>query len=374
MAPATLEPAETPILEARDLVVVRDGRRVLEAERFQVNPRETVAVVGPNGAGKSTLLLALASLLRPNEGSVLFHGAPVLPRDALRLRRRLGLVLPSPVLLDTSVRKNVAAGLGFRGIRGAQAQRRVDEWLERLGILALRDRPARELSSGESQRVSLARALVLEPEVLLLDEPFASVDASARAQLIDDTERLLADTASGCVLVTHDLEEAGRLGHRMAVIVAGSLRQDEEVSRVLSAPADAQVAAFVGVQTRMPGRIVSVRDDLATVDVDGVAIEAVTAFPAGQRVLCCLRPEDITVRPLLASDPPLPEASARNRLVGRITRIVSKGPLAEVTVACGPVVVAHVTRVSEAQLGLAEDVAVEVSFKATAVHLIALQA
>lgn len=374
MAPPTLEPADAPVLEARDLVVVRDGRRVLEVERFLVNPRETVAVVGPNGAGKSTLLLALACLLRPSEGSVFCHGTPVLPRDALGLRRRIGLVLPSPVLLDTSVRKNVAAGLAFRGIRGAQAQRRVDEWLERLGILALRDRPARELSSGESQRVSLARALVLEPEVLLLDEPFASVDASSRAQLIDDTERLLADTASGCVLVTHDLEEAGRLGHRMAVVVAGRLRQDDEVSRVLSAPADAQVAAFVGVQTRMPGRIVSVRDDLATVDVDGVAIEAVTAFPAGQRVLCCLRPEDITVRPLLASDPPLPDASARNRLVGRITRIVSKGPLAEVTVACGPVVVAHVTRLSEAQLGLAEDVAVEVSFKATAVHLIALQA
>lgn len=374
MAPPTREPADTPVLEAHDLVVVRDGRRVLEVERFLVNPRETVAVVGPNGAGKSTLLLALACLLRASEGAVLFRGTPVLPRDALRLRRRLGLVLPSPVLLDTSVRKNVAAGLAFRGIRGAQAQRRVDEWLERLGILALRDRPARELSSGESQRVSLARALVLEPEVLLLDEPFASVDASARAQLIDDTERLLADTASGCVLVTHDLEEAGRLGHRMAVIVAGRLRQDDEVSRVLSAPADAQVAAFVGVQTRMPGRIVSVRDDLATVDVDGVAIQAVTVFPVGQRVLCCLRPEDITVRPLLASDPPLPDASARNRLVGRITRIVSKGPLAEVTVACGPVVVAHVTRASEAQLGLAEDVAVEVSFKATAVHLIALQA
>ncbi len=374
MASRTLEPATTPVLEARDLVVIRDGRRVLEVERFLVNPHETVAVVGPNGAGKSTLLLALACLLRPSEGSVCFRGTPVLPRDALHLRRRLGLVLPAPVLLDTSVRKNVAAGLAFRGIRGAQAQRRVDEWLDRLGILPLRDRPARELSSGESQRVSLARALVLEPEVLLLDEPFASVDASARAQLIDDTERLLADTASGCVLVTHDLEEAGRLGHRMAVIVAGRLRQDDEVSRVLSAPADAQVAAFVGVQTRIPGRIFSVQDDLATVDVGGAAIQAVTALGTGQRVLCCLRPEDITLRPLLASDPPLPEASARNRMTGRITRIVSRGPLAEVTVDCGPLVVAHLTRASEVQLGLTEDVAVEVSFKATAVHLISLQA
>jgi molybdopterin-binding protein len=240
-------------------------------------------------------------------------------------------------------------------------------------VLALRNRHARELSSGESQRVSLARAFVLEPELLLLDEPFASVDASARSQLIDDTERLLAETSSGCVLVTHDLEEAGRLGSRMAVIVGGRLLQDEEVSRVLSTPADAQVAAFVGVQTRLPGRIVSVSNGLAAVEVAGAEIEAVTDLQIGQRVLCCLRPEDITVRPIHPSDPIMPKGSARNRMVGRITRIVPRGPLAEVTVDCGPVLVAHVTRASEVQLGLGEGIVVEVSFKATAVHLIALQ-
>lgn len=366
-------PSVIPVLEARDLVVMRDRRRVLEVERFAVNSRETVAVVGPNGAGKSTLLLSLAYLLRPAAGSVFLHGRQIAPRDALGLRRRIGLVLPHPVLLDTTVRKNVASGLAFRGIRGRQAGRRVDEWLDRLGVLALRDRRASELSSGESQRVSLARAFVLEPELLLLDEPFASVDAAARSELIDDTERLLSETAIGCVLVTHDLEEAGRLGNRMAVIVKGRLLQDDEVSRVLSAPADAEVAAFVGIQTRLPGRIVSVSNGLAAVDIDGATIEAVTDLPAGHRVLCCVRPEDITVRPLHPSDPPAPEASARNRLVGRITRIVVRGPLAQVTVDCGSSLVAHVTRASEAQLGLREGVAVEAAFKATAVHLIALQ-
>lgn len=373
MVPPVSTSATTPVIEARDLVVVRDRRRVLEVERFAVRSGETVAVVGPNGAGKSTLLLALACLLRQAEGTIWLHGKSVPARDSLALRRRIGLVLPSPVLLDTSVRRNVASGLAFRGIRGGEADRRVDEWLDRLGVLALRNRRARDLSSGESQRVSLARALVLEPELLLLDEPFASVDASARTQLIDDTEHLLAGTACGCVLVTHDLEEAGRLGNRMAVIVGGRLRQDDEVPRVLSAPADAEVAAFVGVQTRLPGRIASVSDGLAAVDVAGGRIEAVTDLQLGQRVLCCLRPEDITVRPIRPSDPSMPGASARNRMVGRVTRIVPRGPLAEVIVDCGPSLVAHVTRASEVQLGLNENVSVEVSFKATAVHLIPLQ-
>lgn len=374
-----------PVMEVRGLVVERGRRRVLEIDRFAVNPHETVAVVGPNGAGKSTLLLGLARLLRLTEGSIFLHGRPVSARDALGLRRRIGLVLPSPVLLDTSVRKNVAAGLNFRGVRGRQADRRVDEWLDRLGILALRDRHARGLSSGESQRVSLARAFVLEPELLLMDEPFASVDVAARAQLITDTGRLLAETSCGCVLVTHDLEEAGQLGNRLAVIIEGRLRQDDEVARVLAAPADPEVAAFVGVETRLGGRIVSMSDGLAQVDLGGVAIDVVSDLPTGSRVLCCLRPEDITVRPLRASDPPTPVASARNHLIGRVVQITHKGPLAHVTVDCGPALVAHVTadsgpalvahvtRASEVQLGLHEGMSVAASFKATAVHLIALQ-
>ena len=177
---AEAHPLTQPVLEARDLLVVRGERHVLDIERFAVAAHETVAVVGPNGAGKSTLLLALTLLVRPQRGSLFLHGQVVTPRLALDLRRRIGLVLAAPMLLDTSVRQNVASGLRFRGIRGKQAGIRVDEWLDRLGILALRDRHARELSSGEAQRVSLARAFVLDPELLLLDEPFASVDALAR--------------------------------------------------------------------------------------------------------------------------------------------------------------------------------------------------
>jgi tungstate transport system ATP-binding protein len=350
--------------------VVRGGRQVLGIQQFAVDAHETVAVVGPNGAGKSTLLLALSLLIGQQEGRLLLHGEVVTPRLALHLRRQIGLVLAAPMLLDTTVRQNVAAGLRFRGIRGQQVSTRVDHWLDRLGILSLRDRHARELSSGEAQRVSLARAFVLEPEVLLLDEPFSSVDAAARSQLIDDTERLLRETSRACVVVTHDLDEASRLGTRMAVIIDGQLRQDDDPQTVLSAPYDEDVAAFVGVQTRLLGRIESVQDGLAAIEVDGCRIEALSTLAPGRQVMCCLRPEDVTLR---VSGQAGPATSARNRLTGSIVKIVVKGPFVQVTVACGPIIVADVTRASATEMGLREGQLVEATFKATAVHLIGLQ-
>jgi tungstate transport system ATP-binding protein len=365
-------PLTQPVLEARDLLVVRGERHVLEIERFAVAAHETVAVVGPNGAGKSTLLLALTLLVRPQRGSLLLHGRAVKPRGALGLRRRIGLVLATPMLLDTSVRQNVASGLRFRGIRGQQAGLLVDEWLDRLGILALRDRHARELSSGEAQRVSLARAFVLDPELLFLDEPFSSVDVAARAQLIDDTERLLRETSGACVFVTHDLDEAGRLGTRMAVIINGRIRQDDVPARVLSAPCDEDVAAFVGVQTRLPGRVESVHDGLAVVDVGGYQIEALSTLSPGRHVMCCLRPEDVTLRVSDQFSPAAPVTSARNRLTGTIVRVVGKGPFVQVTVDCGHVLVADVTKMSAMEMGLRAGESVEATFKATAVHLITL--
>ena len=153
--------AAPPLVEVRNLVVVRGARPVLTIDELAVGNRETLSVVGPNGAGKSTLILALARLVRPARGQLLFRGVPVEPRDELGYRRRIGLVLPDPLLLDTSVSANVAAGLRFRGISSAQARPRVAEWLGRLGVEHLARRPARQISSGEAQRVSLARALVL---------------------------------------------------------------------------------------------------------------------------------------------------------------------------------------------------------------------
>ena len=369
-SPGTIAPVN--LLQVRDLVIVRGSRQVLEIEQFAVAEHETVTVVGPNGAGKSTLLLAIATLLRPHRGQLTLRGQVVTRRRTLAYRRRIGLVLADPLLLDTSVYKNVAAGLRFRGIRGRAARHRIDDWLDRVGILALRNRPARQLSSGEAQRVSLARALVLDPQILLLDEPFASVDVAARAQLLDDTERLLRETSIGCVMVTHDLDEAARLGTRMAVLVNGRLHQQDIPERVFAEPADAEVAAFVGVENRLPGRTISTQDGLTVIDAHGHRLEAAAEVQPGRNVLCCLHPEAVTLRSIGRLSPDMPMTSARNSFQGRIVTLTSRGHLIRVTIDAGVTLIAAVTKQSVAELGLREGDQVEATFKATAVHLLPL--
>jgi tungstate transport system ATP-binding protein len=362
-----------PLVELRDAVVVRGARPVLTIGNLAIADGATLALVGPNGAGKSTLLLALASLIRVGRGALSFRGIPVGRATELAYRRHIGLVLPDPLLLDTTVFANVAAGLRFRGVPSASARPRVTEWLERLGVAHLRDRPARQISSGEAQRVSLARALVLEPDLLLLDEPFASVDAATRARLLDDLEGLLRETHVACVIVTHDLDEAVRLGDRMAVMVAGRIRQVDTPERVLAAPFDEDVAAFVGAETRLPGRVVSSEEGVAVVDVGGSQVEAVSALLPGRAVLCCLRPEDVT---LWSVDPGAAPtnvvSSARNQLTGRVSRMVAQGSLVRVSIDCGATLVATVTRASAADIGLSEGATIFATFKASAVHLIPL--
>jgi tungstate transport system ATP-binding protein len=266
-----IEPRHAPrpgeaLLEVRGLEVVRAQRRILAIDELTIRAGETLAIVGPNGAGKSTLLLALAGLLRPDRGSIVVGGVPVIPDRDLAYRRRIGLVLPAPLLLSTSVYGNVAAGLRFRGVGASEIRERVGLWLERLAISHLRDRPASQLSSGEAQRTSLARALVLDPQLLLLDEPFVALDSTTRSQLLDDFERLRVETSTTRVLVTHHLHEAVRLGDRLAVLLDGRIRQCDVPERVLASPVDADVAAVVQTEARVRGHIVATDDGLVVVD------------------------------------------------------------------------------------------------------------
>jgi tungstate transport system ATP-binding protein len=246
MDPATWEEARmTPLVQARDLLVRRGGREALRVPSLEIEKGEVLALVGPNGAGKSTLLLALARLLDVERGEIFFADTRLADWDALEYRRRLAFVFQEPLLLDLSVEQNVALGLAFRGIRQEHRAAMTRHWLELLGIASLAKRKALELSGGEAQRVSLARALVLEPELLLLDEPFAALDPPTRARLLDDLLPLLAEDHHTTLLVTHDLQEAARLGDRVGVIVGGRLRQVGSAEEVKSHPADEDVAQFV---------------------------------------------------------------------------------------------------------------------------------
>ena len=240
----------TSLVEIRDLVVKRGEHPVLQLDHLSIQNGEVLAVVGPNGAGKSTLLLTLARLLKPERGEIRFNGLPASAVSDTVYRRHIALVMQDPLLFDTSVFENVASGLRFRGITKDEIRRKVPLWLERLGVAHLAKRRAGHLSGGEAQRVSLARALVLEPQLLLLDEPFSALDPPTRSRLLDDLSALLKETATTTVFVTHDLPEAAQLANQIAVIIANRLRQVGSPDTVFAFPADEKVAGFVNHRVR----------------------------------------------------------------------------------------------------------------------------
>jgi tungstate transport system ATP-binding protein len=234
-----------PLVEIRDLVVRRGDIPALHVDQLGIEEGEVLAVVGPNGAGKSTLLLVLARFLKPARGEILFLGQQSAQEADTVYRRRIGLVMQDPLLFDCSVFENVAAGLRFRGLAKAEIECRVPLWLERLGIADLAERRAAQLSGGEAQRVSLARAMALEPQLLLLDEPFSALDPPTRSQIVADLDSLLGEFATTTVFVTHDLVEAAQMATRLAVIVDNRLRQVGKTRQVFEEPADEGVAKFL---------------------------------------------------------------------------------------------------------------------------------
>jgi tungstate transport system ATP-binding protein len=236
----------TALLQLSDLLVRRDGRTVLEINSLSVEPGEVLAVVGPNGAGKSTLFLALARLLKPDRGQISLKGRDMDAFHDLDYRRQIALVLQEPLLMDMSVYENAALGLKFRRRSKAEIEERVTHWLERLGVAHLSDRPARKLSGGEAQRVSLARAFVLQPDLLLLDEPFTALDAPTRLRLLEDLKSVLNETKMTTFFITHDLQEALKLATRMAVILDGRIEQCGIPWNVFEQPVNDRVAAFLG--------------------------------------------------------------------------------------------------------------------------------
>jgi len=236
----------TALLQLSNLRVRREGNIVLDIESLAVKRGEVLAIVGPNGAGKSTLFLVLARLLKADQGQVLFNGRPANSIPDLEYRRQIALVLQEPLLMDMSVYENAAIGLKFRGSSKVQIAKRVNHWLHRLCVAHLSQRPARKLSGGEAQRVSLARAFVLEPDLLLLDEPFSSLDAPTRIRLLEDLKSVLTETKMTTIFITHDLQEALKLATRVAVMLNGRIEQSGIPQNVFDEPINERVAGFLG--------------------------------------------------------------------------------------------------------------------------------
>ena len=273
------------VLAARDLVV-RAGAFALRVPSLALRRGEVLAILGPNGAGKTTLLRALAGLVAPSEGRV-----------EVSAPRGTALVFQHPLLLAGDVAWNAEVPLWGRGIGRRERRARAQRALARFGIDAFAARDAATLSGGEARRLALARAFVAEPDVLLLDEPFDDLDGAGREALVADLAAAIRATDIAVALVTHDLRQALLLADRIAVLCGGALAQDGPRDAVLRRPANAEVAALVGMSNWLPGRV-QVRDasGLAVVELaPGLALRSTGAGAAGADVWVGIRPEHLKI-------------------------------------------------------------------------------
>ena len=343
-----------------------DGRPVLEHINLSINQGEMFALIGPTGAGKTTLLRIVDLLEVPGEGEICFDGMrmPRSGRQRLEMRRRISFIHQKPQVFNLSVYDNVACGLRWRGAGKSAIASKVDHILEMVELEGYKNRSARTLSGGEAQRVALARSMVLEPEVLLLDEPTANLDPVSTARIEQLISHIARQGNTTMIMATHVMSQGQQLADRIGVLLGGKLVQTGNATDIFHSPQSEQVAHLVGMENILEGKIAANDQGITTVSTDDSAIQAVSSYPVGREVCACIRPEEITLA--LSA----PQGSARNSFRARITRVTFIGPLSRVEMDCGFPLVALVTRISAEELNLQRGTEVHAAFKATAVHVI----
>ena len=333
---------------------------------LEASPGEPVVVVGESGSGKTTLLRLLAGLDRPDAGRIELLGEAWYDAESGRFLqpfdRPTGYVSQNYALFPhLDAQDNVAFGLRATGVRRRVARERARAMLERLGIGALAGRRPGQLSGGQQQRVAVARALILDPELLLLDEPLSALDVETRHAVRSELRQLLSTLSCVTVFVTHSPLEALVFGERIVVLEHGRVAQVGDRASLLRQPRSRYVATLLGLNL-LPGRVIE-RKPGGTVTLETArGTVTVTDAAPGDELFVAVSPEQV----MLSVDPP--DSSARNVFAGTIEELVPEPPFGDrVRVVLGPQppFVVEVTAASARQLQLAVGARVHAAFKAT---------
>lgn len=338
----------------------------LEAN-IETHGRVTV-IFGPSGAGKTSLLDLIAGLRTAPSAFIQLAGRTLtdttkgicIPTHL----RGIGYVPQDLALFPhLSVRRNLLYGVKSGG--ATKSLFTFEHVTDVLEIAPLISRSVTELSGGEKQRVALARALLASPQLLLLDEPLASLDAALKAKIIPYLTRIRDEFQVPMLCVTHDRMEALALADEIVVLLDGKVLQTGPVLDVFTRPASAEVARFVGVETLQPGRITNVSDGLAMVNIGNALITALAPVPTTRNVFVCIRGEDVILQHNSAT-----ASSVRNRLTSRVVSFRTEGALVRVELDAGFPLFSLITRPACAELALREGEIITALIKAPAIHLV----
>lgn len=336
------------------------GDFTLEDIELSVKEGEYFCILGPTGSGKTILLETIAGIYNPDTGSIIINGNDVsslLPKD-----RNISVVYQDFMLFpNMDVRKNIAFGLYCKGFDKSQITELVEETAEMLGIQHLLDRHPSTLSGGEKQRSAIARAIITEPKLLLLDEPLSALDTGTKAKLRQELTRIHQLKKTTTIHVTHSFEEAFALSDRIAVMHGGKILQIGTPDEVFRKPNSTFVADFVGVENLFHGKAV-IQGDLAEISVNGLKV--VSSTLKSGNVSLSIRPEDI-----LISKNPI-ESSARNSFSGVIAEVSRMKSTVKVVIDAGIPFRVVLTKRDYDDMGLSIGKKVYLTFKASATHII----
>jgi tungstate transport system ATP-binding protein len=355
------------VVAVNNLHVYLDDTHALRGVNLEVRKGEILSIVGPNGAGKTTLLRALGGLLKPTSGEVTYHNEDVTNENRESLRQKATVVFQKPVHFGTSVSKNIAYGLRIRGMDEAVITKRVQETLLFVGLEGLETRMARSLSGGEQRRVALARALAVNPEILLLDEPTADLDIDSARAVEEVLRKANSEHGTTIIISTHNMFQAETLAHRTAIIQTGRIIQVGKPSVMLGVELERlqdegrALNTFKGKAT-WPSKERAWRGLLRIQLTDSVSIQAVGAHDG--EVTIWISPQDVIV----SKESIL--SSARNTLTGNVVGIDDSDSTTLLTVDVGVEIVAQITRSSLKDLEIGIGDMVHVTFKASSVAVL----
>lgn len=339
---------------------------VLNGISAKIPKGKIYTIIGPSGQGKTTLLRLINLLDTPSDGTIFIDDIS-LPRsyhNSLTLQRRMGMVFQTPVSFRDTVFENIAIGLRFRGFSSDEIKRRVKEKLDEIGLSGYEGRKAGTLSGGELQRISLARVMVTQPDLLLLDEPTANLDPISTSKIEELIRYYNREFGTTVIMSSHDLFQGQRMADLIAVMMNGRFIQADETIKVFSEPCSATVARFIGIQNIVNGKITGTEDGMVLVNLGSITIRALSSITSG-RVTVALRPEDITLHEESGG-----KISARNLISGTITDIRPFGIISHVIVASEGISLAvQVTWQALRDMSLEKGQEVLLSFKAPSVHV-----
>jgi tungstate transport system ATP-binding protein len=351
------------ILELEGISKKYDQEEILRNVNLKIKKGANLGLIGPTGCGKTTLLRIIDLLENPDSGKIIFNDTDVLnssKKEKIKLRRKIGMVFQKPVVFRGTVMENVAYGPDIRGRDKNALKGKISEKLESLGLGGYEDRDASSLSGGETQRMALARVLINEPELLVLDEPTANLDPLS-TEKIESIILELKKKETTVIMATHDLIQGQRLCEEIAIL-NHEIYQIGSPEDVFSKPKNRFVADFVGVKNIIHGHAEAASEGLSAIKTDSLTIYSSESLNGPVHV--SIRPEDITISLNKV------ETSALNEFKGKVTDISKQGALVNVKIKVSTeIFMVYMTRKSFLDMELNLGSPVWVQFKASAVHV-----